>query len=256
MMSTNETASRTPKGKRLPWFWLLPIPIVIVVALLIWSQIPGKAPESAQAPSAIAESIQEAPATPAAPPAFPDVSRLDPKDPTAVGSVDAPVVMVAYSDFQCPFCAKWTDSTLPKLTEKYVDNGQLRIEWRDLDIFGEASLTAAQAGQAAALQGGYIDFHHRMSQGGNISAAKDFTDESLIAIAEDLGMEGDKLVTDMGSSQVKDAVQRNIAEAQSLGVLSTPSFLINRTPFVGAQPLANFEAAIEAELAKAEAEQP
>ncbi|MFB0835061.1 DsbA family protein [Arthrobacter halodurans] len=243
-----------PARRKMPWFWILPIPVALVVGLLIGAQLPvgERSPAETQAPAA----ATAAPGAAAPQPDIPDVSRLDPQDGTAIGSVDAPVVMVAFTDFQCPFCAKWTDATLPDLVTEYVDSGRLRIEWRDLDLFGEASLTGAHAAQAAALQGGYVDFHHRMAEGGKISPNADFGDENLRAVATELGMDGEKLIADMDSPAVKDAVRRNIEEAESLGIMSTPVFLINTTPFVCAQPLANFEAAIDAELYRAGAERP
>lgn len=79
-----------------------------------------------------------------------DLSRRIDGDPLALGAVDAPVVMVAYSDYRCPFCAKFSRDTEPVLVEKYVDEGVLRIEWRDLPIFGEQSMSAARAGRAAS----------------------------------------------------------------------------------------------------------
>lgn len=65
-----------------------------------------------------------------------DIERRDPNDPLAVGPVDAPVVMVVFSDYQCPYCAKWSNDTLTVL-ENYVDAGDLRVEWRDVNIFGK-----------------------------------------------------------------------------------------------------------------------
>src|SRR5690625_406580 len=58
-------------------------------------------------------------------------------DPTALGEEDAPVVLVAYSDFTCPFCATWAQETQPELIERYVDPGDLRIEWREFPYLGD-----------------------------------------------------------------------------------------------------------------------
>lgn len=235
---------------KLPWLWIIPIPVALVIGLLVGIQLPlgPGAPESE--PAAVVQQNAPPQTAPNGQPAqeFPDMARLDPADQTAVGSVDAPVVMVAYTDFQCPYCAKFTDGTLPQLMEKYVDTGQLRIEWRDLDLFGDTSKVAAHAAQAAAMQGKYVEFAAQMSEGGKIADASAYTDKSLAATAEELGMDGPKFVADMDSETAKKAVQRNIEEARSLGVTSTPSFLLNKTPFVGAQPMENFERAIDAEL--------
>ena len=72
----------------------------------------------------------------------------------ALGDVDAPVVMISYSEFQCPFCGKYARDTEPILVEKYVDSGVLRIEWRDFPYLGPESTTAAQAGRGSGLESG------------------------------------------------------------------------------------------------------
>ncbi|WP_417221103.1 DsbA family protein [Arthrobacter sp.] len=241
----HDGGQRTARGQGVPWIWIAPIPVALVIGLLIGLQLPSPG-DAAQAPAG----TSQGPTEPAGEKDPTDVARLEPGDETAVGSVDAPVVMVAYTDFQCPYCAKWTDGTLPQLMDKYVDSGQLRIEWRDLDVFGQTSLVAARAGQAAAMQGGYQAFHARMAKGGSIASASAYGDANLKSTAEDLGLDGDRFLSDMDSRQAKDAVERNINEARSLGVASTPVFLINQSPFVGAQPTENFVQAIDAELQK------
>src|SRR5699024_10106368 len=87
------------------------------------------------------------------------VEQREAGDPLARGRVDAPVVMVAFEDFRCPFCAKSSTETAPKLIDRYVDKGVLRIEWRDYPIFGEESKRAARAGRAAAKQDKFWEFH-------------------------------------------------------------------------------------------------
>ncbi len=62
-----------------------------------------------------------------------DMSRRKPGDPTAKGSPTAPVVPVEYADYRCPFCGLFSRDTLPALVKKYVDSGQLRVEWRARD---------------------------------------------------------------------------------------------------------------------------
>lgn len=239
--------------RRVPWLWVAPIPVALAIGLLIGVQLPGGDQAPTPAPAAAAQNPGQDTGPPAQnTAALPDVARLDPKDPTALGDVNAPVVMVAYTDFQCPYCAKWTADTLPELMGRYIDHGLLRIEWRDLDLFGDESLVAAHAAQAAAMQGSYVAFHARMAEGGTIAKKSVYTDQNLKATAEDLGLDGEQFLADMDSKNAKDAVQRNLDEAVSLGVMSTPSFLINQTPFVGAQPMENFAAAIDAELRKAE----
>ena len=71
------------------------------------------------------------------------LARRQVDDPTALGDVDAPVVLIAYSEFQCPFCGKFARDTEPELIDEYVEDGTLRIEWRDFPYLGPESMTAA-----------------------------------------------------------------------------------------------------------------
>lgn len=72
------------------------------------------------------------------------LARRDSGDALAVGRADAPVVMIEYSDFQCPFCGRFARETEPELNRSHVDRGVLRIEWRNFPVFGEESEQAAR----------------------------------------------------------------------------------------------------------------
>ncbi|MEU8797635.1 thioredoxin domain-containing protein [Spirillospora sp. NPDC048819] len=176
---------------------------------------------------------------------MPDTARRDAGDPRALGRVDAPVVLVEFADFQCPFCGKFARDTKPKLM-KFVDDGTLRIEWRDFPIFGEESEAAARAGQAAALQGRFWEFH-------DVAYAKErkrnsgaFDPEEVVEMARRAGVPDlARFRADMDGKQARDAVQRDTDEGYGIGVPSTPAFLLNSQPMLGAQPYGAFEAAIE-----------
>ncbi|MGB3259123.1 MAG: thioredoxin domain-containing protein, partial [Ornithinimicrobium sp.] len=81
-----------------------------------------------------------------------DLQRRDPDDPMALGEVNAPVVLIEYADYRCPFCATWAQETKPGLDD-LVEDGTLRIEYRDIAILGEDSLAASIAARAAGEQG-------------------------------------------------------------------------------------------------------
>jgi protein-disulfide isomerase len=183
-------------------------------------------------------------------PTMPDVARRDPEDPLTAGPVDAPVVMTVYSDYQCPFCAVWSDRTLPEL-QSYVDAGQLRIEWRDANVFGPDSTRAAEGAYAAALQGRFWDFHHALVEGGEKPGPDEISEEGLVDLAGRLGLDVDRFAADLASPEVAAAVQANADEAAAIGAFSTPSFIVGSTPIVGAQPTEVFVAAIEEELGRA-----
>lgn len=110
----------------------------LILTPMIGSAQPARGPATA-APTAASEADK----------ALAALARRDPRDATAIGDVDAPVVMISYSEFQCPFCGKFARDTEPALIKKYVDTGVLRIEWRDFPYLGAESTLAGQAGRAA-----------------------------------------------------------------------------------------------------------
>lgn len=177
--------------------------------------------------------------------AWEDFVRRDPDDPTAMGDVDAPVVMVAYSEFQCPYCGKFAKDTAPSLIDEYVEDGTLRIEWRDFPYLGEESTTAAHAARAAAMQDKFWEFHDAMYADQLPPNSGNLNEDYVAGIAEEIGLDVDRFREDMASDEVKKAVQRDVDEGTAVGVTGTPSFLVNGQPVVGAQPLKAFEQAID-----------
>ncbi len=177
--------------------------------------------------------------------------RREPGDPMALGEVDAPVVMISYSEFQCPFCGKFARDTEPGLVEKYVADGTLRIEWKDFPYLGPESVTAAMAGRAAAAQGKFWKFHDAM-YADQLPPNSGRLDEAYVAsVAERVGLDLGRFRRDMSDAETRRAVEQDFAEGQAIGVTGTPTFVINGVPIIGAQPADAFEQAIEEAAAEA-----
>ncbi len=175
-----------------------------------------------------------------------DLARRVPGDPMALGAVDAPVVMVMFSDYRCPFCAKFSRDTEQELVDEYVTTGTLRIEWRDYPIFGPESTLGAEAGRAAAAQGRFWEFNRAVFASAPERGHPELTPDLLEQFATEAGV-GDiaRFRTDIADPATASAVQSDLGQASSLGVPSTPAFVINGNPVLGAQPLDDFRAAIE-----------
>lgn len=167
-------------------------------------------------------------------------------DPMALGEVDAPVVMVMWSDFQCPFCGRFTRETEPELIDRYVNDGTLRLEWRDFPYLGEQSQLAARAGRAAGAQNAFWEFQAAVYDLELPPNSGELTEDRLTGIAEDLGLDGERFRQDMAAPALAEAVAADFAEGQSIGITGTPAFLVGDTPIMGAQPIETFTAAIEA----------
>jgi protein-disulfide isomerase len=165
--------------------------------------------------------------------------------------VDAPVVLVVFSDYQCPFCAQWSEETLPLLMER-VEAGELRIEFRDVNVFGPDSERAARAAYAAAEQDSFQEYHDALFAGGEHRSAEELTDESLVELAGELGLDTAQVATDMNSEETTAQVAENEKLGLDLGAYTTPAFVLGGQPIVGAQPSQVFLDAFDEALAEAE----
>jgi len=183
--------------------------------------------------------------------AEPSLARRASGDPLALGEVDAPVVMVMWSDFQCPFCGRFARETEPALVTRYVDAGVLRIEWRDFPYIGPESLPAAVAGRAAAAQGKFWEFGEAVYGQERRPRSDDFDAAHLRLYAEQAGLDLAEYDAAVAGQIGLDQVQADLAEATELGVTGTPAFLVNGSPIIGAQPLDVFVAVIEQAAAQA-----
>ncbi|PYF96786.1 Protein-disulfide isomerase [Georgenia satyanarayanai] len=233
---------------------LVPVLLLLVVVAVVAGLLVGnRTDDTASGPAATtAPPATEPPATEPAPAAeptaptqaqAPDLTRRVEGDPMAAGPVDAPVGVVVYSDYSCPYCQSWAVETQPTVLE-YAEEGTVRLEWRDVSILGEDSTRAAVAAAAAAEQGRYREFHELLFADMDARSP-----EQLAAMAEQLGLDVEQFTADLTDPDVLAGVQRTMDEAQSLGLQSTPSFVVAGTPVVGAQPAEVFVELIEAALA-------
>lgn len=181
-----------------------------------------------------------------------NIHRRDAGDPFALGPVDAPVVMSIFSDFECPFCAKFSMETEPGLVKDYVDAGLVRLEWNDLPINGERAVRSAEAGRAAAAQGKFWEFNKVLFEAASKkSGHPEFKDEDLIGFAEKAGVPDMKKFKDeLKSGKWKKPVMEAAQYGQGLGIQGTPQFLIGTTTVSGALPESEFRDRIELELMK------
>jgi protein-disulfide isomerase len=166
----------------------------------------------------------------------------------ALGNAGAPVVMIEYGDFRCPFCGKFAREVEPKLVDEYVESGTLRMEWRDFPYLGRESVGAALAARAAQEQGKFWEYHDLLYE----NQSGGFSDERLVELAREAGLDVEEFEADLASGRHEEAVARDFQEGQRIGITGTPTFVINGEVLAGAQPIEVFEDAIE--RAKREAE--
>ena len=173
------------------------------------------------------------------------LERRQEGDPLALGDVDAPVVMIEWADVQCPFCGSFARDTKPALMDRYVEAGILRIEWRDFPVLGPESQTAALAGRAAAEQDAFWELHDEIYAEDRDRNAGALTEDALIAMADDLGLDADRFADDLGDATHEQDIATDLEFAQQLGITGTPAFLINGQLLIGGQPTETFARAVE-----------
>jgi len=159
----------------------------------------------------------------------------------ALGPEDAPITIVEFSDFQCPFC-KRVEPTLKQVREKYGD--KVRLVYIDFPLpMHNHALDAAKAGRCAAEQGKFWPFHDAMFA--------DQTKESpadLKALAKNLGLDTAKFDTCFDQAKYEAEVRADLNQGKQLGIDGTPAFFVNGRMLVGAQPAESFNKMIDEEL--------
>lgn len=169
------------------------------------------------------------------------------EDAPLLGDADAPIVLVEFSDYECPFCARFYSQTLPQIKENYIDTGIAQLRYRDFPLsFHQRAIPAAIAARCVGDQlgdEGYFAMHDQLFENQN-----DLSDSALRSYAVEVGADGAQFDTcyadEDGSKEA--AVQQDMSDGQAAGVSGTPTVFVNGQKIVGAQPYAAFEAAIEA----------
>ncbi len=167
-------------------------------------------------------------------------------DDPAIGPEDAPVVLVDFSDYQCPYCRKFALETLPVLLERF--KGKIRYVYRDfpLESIHPYALKAAEAANCAGEQGRYFDYHDLLFE--RQSEWSSGVNESFLRYAEELGLDLAAFRECLESGRYEQEVRKDLQDGMRAGVRSTPTLFINGIPVEGAQPVEVYESIIQEEL--------
>ncbi|WP_273887023.1 DsbA family protein [Rubrobacter naiadicus] len=162
----------------------------------------------------------------------------------SLGRRDAPVTIVEYADFQCPYCGRFARQVEPRIVARYVRSGEVRLVWRDFPYLGQESVNAALAARAAQAQGKFWEYHDLLYENQGRPNSGAFSDAKLISLARQAHLDVGKFRSDFEGAKYAGAVKRDFARGQSLGISGTPTFFINGRRLVGAQPYQVFVRAI------------
>ena len=164
-------------------------------------------------------------------------------DAHSLGPEDAPITIVEFSDFQCPFCRRWHEEVYEPLLASYP--GQIRIVYRHLPLTSihPEAFSAAEASMCAGEQDAFWQYHEKLFSSENLGS------EVYTQYAQDLKLDITTFEACMTDHKYQAAIQKDSDFALDLGIRSTPTFFINGLAIVGAQPLDAFKQVIDKELA-------
>ncbi len=166
---------------------------------------------------------------------------VDVDDDPAKGPAKAPVTIVEFSDYQCPYCGR-AEATVLEVLKKYGD--KVRLVYRDYPLsFHQNANIAAQASDCAKEQGKFWEMHDAM-----FANQSKLTQPDLVETAGSLKMDKDKFKSCLDGGKYKDEVQKDFDAGMKYGVTGTPTFFINGIPMVGARDVNSFADIIDSEL--------
>lgn len=168
-------------------------------------------------------------------------------DDPILGSKDAPVTIVDFSNFQCPACAKFATEILPLIKEEYINTGKVKLVYRDIFVvYDEYSQIAAEAGECADDQGKFWEYHDILFEK---QTEWSITGETkLKEYAQNLGLDMIKFNECLNSEKYANETQKDLIDAINYGVKATPTIYINGIKVEGAQPYNVYKELIEQEL--------
>jgi len=190
-------------------------------------------------------------------PTQPEIFTIFLDDDPVKGDPNAPITIVEFSDFQCPFCSRFVVQTLGELEENYIDTGKVKLVYRDLPLgsLHPNARTAHIAAECADEQGEFWEYHdilfENQAQWSRLATGE--LENSLKKYAQELDLDVASFETCLSSDEIADEVDKDALEARSYGASGTPTFFIGTekdgfTKLVGAQPYSSFQREIDSKL--------
>lgn len=169
-------------------------------------------------------------------------------DDAMKGDKNAPVTIVEFSEYECPFCGRYVIETFPQIVKNYIETGKVKYVFRDFPLdFHANAKPAANATECIREQGGdemYYDYHDVL-----FNNQKELSIEKLKEYAAEFDIDQTKFDSCVDEGKYDSEVAADVAEGAEYGVRGTPAFFINGILIAGAQPYENFETIIEEALA-------
>jgi protein-disulfide isomerase len=171
-------------------------------------------------------------------------------DDPVLGSPDAPVTMIEYSEYLCPYCRRFVLETLPLIEEQYIDTGRVKLIFRDFPVHGEGAIAMAMVAECAADQGKFWEMHVLLYERVEEWSASEQLLDTLLGYADELGMDSDAFYDCLQQGTTIERIREDYEIGVQEGVDATPTFFVNGTEVRGAVPFEDFQSVIEEELEK------
>ena len=167
-------------------------------------------------------------------------------DDSFLGKEDAPIIIVEFSDYECPFCERFYTQTLPQIKSTYIETGKAKFVYRDFPLgFHSQAEPVAIAANCAGEQGKYFQYHDKIFSNGG-AGGKSSSDYKKWA--QELGLNMPKWEKCTSDPAQKQEIQKDVSDGSAAGISGTPGFIINGKVISGAQPFSVFQQIIDAEL--------
>lgn len=229
--------------------YLIPGAIIVAGVLIAGAVYYSTVVQKTAMPKDGADKIQNAPHV--------NVGELYGASDPMLGNPSAPVTVVEFSDFQCPFCGRFFREAELQIIANYVKTGKVKFVYKDFAFLGDESISSAHAARCAGEQGKFWQYHDYLfkyiwdnyyskgKSGENVGA---FSEAHLLQFAGAVGLNQADFAACVKSDKYKDAITASTATGKQNGVNGTPGIFINDTLIVGAQPYVEFAKAIDAAL--------
>lgn len=226
-----------PQKKSGDLFWK--VSTVVLIALLAVLAFKGNSNSGTTGGAVVGDNPSPSPS----PSVAVDMKDLVDDDPVK-GDDDAPVTIIEWSDYECPFCGRFYKETLPSIEKEYIKTGKVKLVYRDFPLsFHANAQKAAEAAECAGEQDKYWEMHDLLFGSGVQGGVAGFKQ-----YAQQLGLNTGKFNQCLDSGAMAPEIRKDFADGSAVGIQGTPGFLVNGKLISGAQPFSVFQQVIDAEL--------
>jgi protein-disulfide isomerase len=174
-----------------------------------------------------------------------------------IGNPDAPITIIEFSDFQCPFCARFHIQTLPTIMEEYIEKGDVKLVFRDFPLqnIHPNAVPASVAAECANEQGKFKEMHdilfEKQNEWSNLETV--YAIELFNQYSEQINLEQEQFTSCLSTAKYVKEIQKDLNDGRTYGITGTPGFFIGNQEigFVelkGAQPFESFKKVIDSQL--------